>query len=399
MEKEIFTKLKQDILDNLEDDAVITILSDLGSSYYEREYGGVIKFITVCHGGSHFNLKYYPETKLFHCYSECGITYNIFDLVMQVRACSFPTAEKFVAERVGIDINQYIGQKRRGFGKAAFDYEEEEEYIPPTPEEKMARNKTFVISRVEASNLPAFPDISEGGIFNLFIKDKFYEGWFEEGISIDVMEKFEIMFDMITENSGSFVDPSEGYNIIIPCRDINGNLIGVRKRRLDGIDGQERRPKYMPLIDRMAGCDYSFQTGSALYGIYQNREIIKSTKECVVFEGEKSVMKAATMYGIGNYPCTASFKQSLSTEQLALLYSIGVKKIILAYDYDSDEVFEKRMKSLKRMADYAKSVDIDLLLVADGCKEKLELKDSPIDQGKEIFEELIKNAKIIETSY
>ena len=166
--------------------------------------------------------------------------------------------------------------------------------------------------------------------------------------------------------------------IIIPCRDLDGEIIGVRRRALNDT------PKYMPLIKNEF--DYSFSTGAVLYGAYENKEIISSTNKVIIFEGEKSVMKADTMFK-GNCPAVATYGSHITINQISLLQQLNVQKAVLAYDYDDNGEEEKFKKIQERLNNYG--INCDYLF--PDYEWYLDIHDAPIDKGKEVFMKLYKN--------
>ena len=170
-------------------------------------------------------------------------------------------------------------------------------------------------------------------------------------------------------------------HIIIPCRNAQGKLIGIRRRSL--VEGEQ---KYMPLT--IEGRDYAFSTGLALYGLYENLATIQHRRECYLFEGEKSVLKAATIYG--DFPCVACFSHSVSRQQVSLLAELGVSKITLCFDYDGGP--EKRIYGLIR--DKIIGWGIDCGYMYKDYNIMLDEHDSPIDKGRDTFEYLIKESRI-----
>ena len=69
------------IVEMLTDEDVINILSDLTSQHPKKHKTGLIFLTDICHGGDSFKLYYYSESKRFKCFSGCGKSYSIFDLV------------------------------------------------------------------------------------------------------------------------------------------------------------------------------------------------------------------------------------------------------------------------------------------------------------------------------
>ena len=273
---------------------------------------------------------------------------SLFDLVMHVKDCRFEDAMKFLADRLGISCNS-----RCGFPK---------------------RTSSFVKQCQELSELTNHrqcsyqPPIYDEAILNYF-EDRYYTGWIDEGISPDVMKRFGIKWYEYREH------------IIIPCRNAQGKLIGIRRRSL--VEGEQ---KYMPLT--IEGRDYAFSTGLALYGLYENLATIQHRRECYLFEGEKSVLKAATIYG--DFPCVACFSHSVSRQQVSLLAELGVSKITLCFDYDGGP--EKRIYGLIR--DKIIGWGIDCGYMYKDYNIMLDEHDSPIDKGRDTFEYLIKESRI-----
>ena len=166
--------------------------------------------------------------------------------------------------------------------------------------------------------------------------------------------------------------------IIIPCKDLDGEVIGVRRRALNDT------PKYMPLIKNEF--DYSFSTGAVLYGLYENKEIISRTNKVIIFEGEKSVMKADTMFK-GKCPAVATYGSHITINQISLLQQLNVQKAVLAYDYDDNGEEEKFKKIQERLNNYG--INCDYLF--PDYEWYLDTHDAPIDKGKEVFMKLYKN--------
>ena len=270
---------------------------------------------------------------------------SLFDLVMHVKDCRFEDAMKFLADRLGISCNS-----RYGFPK---------------------RTSSFVKQCQELSELTNHrqcsyqPPIYDEAILNYF-EDRYYTGWIDEGISPDVMKRFGIKW--------------YGYrkHIIIPCRNAQGKLIGIRRRSL--VEGEQ---KYMPLT--IEGRDYAFSTGLALYGLYENLATIQHRRECYLFEGEKSVLKAATIYG--DFPCVACFSHYISYYQTDLLIDLGVERVIICFDYDNAGEQERYAKLQQTL----KSRGLDCSYLYPEYKYYLDEHDSPIDKGRDVFELLIRN--------
>ena len=336
--------MKQKILEALTEQFVIDLMKEFGTDY--KRTGKDIRFLPVCHGGDNYTLVYYNDTKMFNCLTCCGYM-DIFTLVQKVLGCDFNESIKFLAEKLNIT---YVGE-RRGI-KKPIDYE--------------VKQCLQLLEQFSDTIRPVVTPIQNTSLLNYFDENTFYQGWIDEGISIETMQKFGIRWYELDKY------------IIIPCRDIDGNIIGVRRRALNDT------PKYMPLIKNEF--DYSFSTGAVLYGAYENKEIISSTNKVIIFEGEKSVMKADTMFK-GKCPAVATYGSHITINQISLLQQLNVHKAVLAYDYDDNDEEKKKKKIKERLNNYG--IECDYLL--PDYEWYLDVHDAPIDKGKEVFMKLYKN--------
>lgn len=333
--------IKERINEKITQEFVISLMQEFGSDY--KTFGNDIRFLPVCHGGDKYTLVYYDDRKLFNCLTHCGYM-NIIDLVSKVKGIEWKDSVRFLCNKLGINSNQRvvgIQKNTRAIEKfEAFD------------------------NLLYSGNRPVNVVYDEYDL-EYFDHNTFYRGWIDEGISVKSMEKFDI----------SWYEYRKW--IIIPCRDINGNLIGARRRTLDPDDEN----KYMPLFFNKK--DYAFSTGVNLYGIYENQEIIRRKGTVVIFEGEKSVMKADTMYG--SFPSLATYGSNVSNEQILQLIELGIKEVILAYDFDGHRDLEKFYKIKKKI----EMNGIKCSVCYRGY-ENLDKHDAPIDKGKEVFEDIIR---------
>ena len=74
----------KDLVNNLPNEEVIKIMTELGADRYEETSNAII-FPTICHNidsvEASMKLYYYPKTKTFHCYTDCGSTFNIIEMM------------------------------------------------------------------------------------------------------------------------------------------------------------------------------------------------------------------------------------------------------------------------------------------------------------------------------
>lgn len=328
------------ILEKIDNQFIKQLLKKYGSECYE-ESDTQLRFRTVCHGGDSHKLYYYPDRKLFMCYTNCG-GMDVFAFVSKMENCTYKEAVRIVAKELGIsNSSDRVGFKNR-----------QEEYIEDYYT-GILNYKNFIKEKEQK--------VYSENILKYFDANTFYKGWIDEGISIETMQKFEIEFDDYQKR------------IIIPNRNINGDLIGVRRRYLDN----NHKDKYKPIW--FGDTLYRFETGQNLYGLYQNQDVIRKYRKVVVFEGEKSVMKCDSYFG--EYPAVATYTCNITGYQFRMLTELGVNKIILAYDLDQIEDMKMIAKRLSKY--YVSCYYLDGTGVLDE-------KDSPIDKGPENYKKLMK---------
>ena len=203
--------------------------------------------------------------------------------------------------------------------------------------------------------------------------------WIEEGIGIEALQKFNIKWD------------SYRNAIVIPNFDYEGNLIGIRERHFK--PEEIVKGKYRPLFD--SGILYNHPTGRTYYGIYENHKNIERKHMVVIFEGEKSVLRYGTIYSENNNIALATLGQNISKDHIQYLIKMKVTHVILAYDSDYEdynqlkEVEQKYIEKVKILSPY---FNVSYLMDYDF---ELPYKSSPIDGGREVFEHILKNRRIV----
>jgi 5S rRNA maturation endonuclease (ribonuclease M5) len=219
----------------------------------------------------------------------------------------------------------------------------------------------------EPTELEEYP----AGILNRYIFDlDNLKPWINEGIGAETLRKYDIKFDPIANA------------IIIPYFTPDFKLVGVRGRFLS----PESYAKYMPM--KYGDKFLVHPISKILYGLNINKEAIKEHQTVIIFEGEKSVMKMDTLLGKDNISVAVSGR-TLSKEHVKLLLDNNVKNIILAFDrdYQSHNEIKEEIEDFNRKLSYAKNFfNISLIIDYDFV---LSHKNSPIDQGKQIFDDLM----------
>lgn len=355
-----FKELREQLTDE-------TIKNILGQFNVEpvSETSDFIVFPTCCHNleGGSAKLYYYKNSKLFHCYTECDGTFDIFTLLQKM----YILRGKEISLRDAVSVCDL---------DTTF-----------LPENGPSLNCADDLRYMQGMNNIYTPDVSklEFKTYNKDVLKNFsfdYTGlmpWVEEGINLETLQRFSIKYD------------AKRQAIVIPNFNYQGQLIGIRERFFRPEDVQ--KGKYRPMYD--SGTLYNHPTGRTFYGIYENHQNIERKHMAIIFEGEKSCLKYGSIYGNDQNIALATLGQNITKDHIQYLLKMGVTHIILAYDSDYEDYNQLRQVEEKYVAKgqiLAPYFNVSILMDYDF---DLPYKSSPIDGGKEIFEKILINRRII----
>lgn len=350
---------KDNVRHDYSNDEIIKIVLSLGSEDYRTGSSGELIFQTVCHHGKAYKLYYYPESCLFHCYTDCGDSFDVYELVKRSRECSFESSIDYINCQLGLSKS-----RQSGF-LALNSFTDDWEILNRYAKQDDERGS-------EKISFTYYPN----SLIDYYARVYPIE-WEREGIQRSTMDKYKIRYDIANNK------------IVIPQFDVNGKLIGIRARALNKSDIDAGR-KYMPVI--IEKDVYRHPTAYNLYGLYENQQAIRRIKKIVLFEAEKSVMKCDEYYGEDNFT-VAVCGSNISNYQRNLILSLGVKEVFLAFDKEyesidttqSDDYAEKILNLAYKFCPYTTTY---VLWDTEGL---LGYKDSPADKGKEVLEKLMKS--------
>lgn len=353
---------KEDVKELISLEDVYTLLE-----YFNAEpqiYSDYIIAKTICHGGDSHKLYYYGSTQLFKCYTKCLDAFDIFELI-----------QKMIDIK---DLNQAIFWIVNFFN---LTHKIEDADANFSSEDWKIFNRYDKINNIEVPHkelkLPSYsPSMLE------FYPQPEIINWTKEGISKEVCDYMGIHYDPV------------GGNILIPHKDEEGHLIGIRQRTL--IQEQEQYGKYRPW--KYGQQLYNHPLAFNLYGLNLAKDNIKKAGLAVVTEGEKSVLQYISYFGTKNNICVAVCGNSLSKYQFQLLQKYGAKEIVIGFDRDfEDNDVEGQMeveRKLQKIYDkYSALANISFLY--DAQRDTLGYKFSPLDAGKEQFLYLFRNRVIL----
>ena len=297
------------------DDDIIALMDSMGiplvsaNSQYQL-------YPSACHHSDwerHKNkLYYYVQSQRWHCYS-CSGDWDTIGLVQHLRKCTFNQAVDYICSTLGIaateldirqDVDNWQRDLRRWLPNA--DYDE------PTE-----------LTSYDPAVLSAFDHL-------------YPTEWLDYGITRDSMDKFGI-----------------GWYARQACISIpvvqNGQLVGVRGRYTKRQDVD--KGKYRP-IAMLDGTVLKFSTNQCLYGLDQNKAAIEKCHQVLLFESEKSILKADS-WNIHN--ALAIFGSNISKRHIEMLLELGVNDVVLCMDSDyrkvGDDDFQFFVAKMRKLAD------------------------------------------------
>lgn len=323
---------------------------------------------TICHNpigsGSH-KLYYYGNTQLFRCWTQCGDSFDIFDLT---RKWASQRGEEW-------SLSRAIRHVAHHFGIVLINDEENSNEQSQLRDWEILKKYKQMGSLEDNKKIVEFKEIDENVL--RYFPHPLITPWIEEGIKQEIMEARGICYNPVSQG------------IIIPHYDDLGTLIGIRERTL--IKEEEVYGKYRPSV--INGKMYSHPLGFALYNLNFSKQAISRTKKAIVWEGEKSALKYASLFGAENDISVATCGSNLIQHQVELLLKYGAEEIIVAFDKQfqepGDMEFIQWTKKLEALHNkYSKLVNISFIFDKNG--DKLGYKDAPIDAGAATFIELFK---------
>ncbi len=348
----------EDIKKLLTEEKIIELLENLGSETYHKDNNGNLIFKTVCHGGDSYKLYYYLDSEMFRCYTDCSASFDVFELVKKTLGLSFQESLNYIADFFSFKFIKKTLDSKSGLTS---DWEIIDKYnFLTVKEEKEPQEVKFY----------------DESVLSYFSKG-LHESWYEDGISQEAANKYDIRFD------------ESNNRIIIPHRELDGKLVGIRVRNLDEYSVSSGK-KYMPLF--LQNEPYSHSLGANLYGLYENLESIKKYGKIVLFESEKSVLQCESFYPDNNF-AVATCGSSISNFQTNMILGLGVKEVFIAFDKEYENAFspqsDKYAEKIIRLAQkFAPYLTTYVIWDTDGL---LSYKDAPSDKGKKILEKLMKS--------
>lgn len=286
----------------LTEDRIIELMDALGAPLMKAD-GNYLVFPSICHQSDPLahsaKLWLYLDSMQYKCWS-CGFSGDAISLVQHVKHLDFNQAITYICSTLNLQVGQIEQNEQLD------NWSELRRFLPD------AEPETCKLATYDPTVLSLFD--------HLYPQD-----WLDYGITKDILDKFGV-----------------GWYARQACISIpvvfNGQLVGVRgryTRERDVVKG-----KYRPICT-LDGQVLKLATSEVLYGYDQNKGAIEKSRQVVLFESEKSVLKAPS-FNVHN--SLAVFGSNISKRHIQLLLELGVNEVVLAFDNDYKQVGDDEFK-------------------------------------------------------
>lgn len=283
------------------------------------------------------------ETLAYRRWSD-GSHGDIFTLIQAKTGCSFKEALMDLRSKLGITSSSYS----------------------MTKVETVSKHDLFggMFDRMQSLMGEAIYSDRDIDKFEKIISQTFRH----DGIGVMTQDDFDIRYDKETDR------------IVILWRNVDGEVVGCNARKNKDMP-EDYKYKYLSLLP--------FAKGHHLFGLFENYMDIKDSKTVAIFEAEKSTLQADT-FGVNT--CVSLGCSSMRREQADLLYNTGARNWILCFD-DGIEYLHYVNTSMQ-IKEWHSDVNVYAMYDRENKYIKEGSKDSPTDNGLEVFTDLMKECII-----
>jgi len=308
---------QQDAVQRVKDAAQIVDI--IGECVSLKRAGSNMKGLCPFHGEKTPSFTVNPVRQSFHCFG-CGEGGDVLSFMMKYYNLTFPETIKQLAQRYQITLpeKQFTSDDKKKAEKRQklFDANERatrvyHEYLLNNPEAAQARDyltkREIPQEKIIDFKLGYAPESWD------FLSNKVSKS------SITLAEAEEAGL-LVRKESGRFYDRFRD-RILFPIFDLTGRVAGFGGRILG-----EGEPKYLNTPETLI-----FDKGRMLFGLFQNRDAIRKSRQAVVVEGNFDLL-ALVSFGLDNV--VAPLGTALTQPQIRLLKGYADEVILL---FDGDE--------------------------------------------------------------
>ena len=258
-----------------------------------------------------------PEKQIFHCFG-CGAGGNVFTFLMRHEGISFPESVKFLAQRVGIQLEFEERDETSAKENEALYYTNDfaakfyqEQLFSPHGKSALAYldGRGFKEFDIQAFGLGYAP----AGWDNLIQRSALHS------VNLEQLERAGLI---LKKEGGGHYDRFRD-RVMFPIWNLSGRVVAFGGRKLNAADDS---PKYINSPETAV-----YEKGKLLYGLYQNRDEIRKRDHAIFVEGYTDLMSLVTA-GVKNV--VATLGTSLTEDHARLIHRY-TKNVALMYDSDT----------------------------------------------------------------
>jgi len=259
----------------------------------------------------------WPETGTWRCFGQCNEGGDIFKFVMKKNGWDFKEALQRLAERAGVELQQYTPQQEaqkevydtlRALLEEAVVYHRNHLMNNPDVLDYLREKRGLSDATIETFGLGYAPPGWDNALKHFAERGYAEQDLFDAGL-------------LSERDSGGYYDRFR-HRIMIPIRDERGRIAGFGARIVDPDDV----PKFLNSPETPL-----FSKGRLLYGLDRARKAIRAADQVVIVEGYLDVI-APHQAGFENV--VSPMGTALTEDQLRLLKRF-TRKIVLALDPDA----------------------------------------------------------------
>ncbi|WBW99785.1 DNA primase [Oceanirhabdus sp. W0125-5] len=344
-----------------ENDIVDVISDDVKLQRAGTNYKGLCPF----HGEKTPSFTVSREKQIYKCFG-CGEAGNVITYIMKTKNRSFPEACRYLADRVGIEIQEFRKEKDVNYEKKKRLYKlntEAARLFYYNLRKNSKAQKYFLDRGIKEKTLKKFGLGFSNDSWNDLLNVMKGKGFSEQ----DLLEAGLIS----KSKKGTYFDKFRN-RIMFPVFDVKGNVIGFGGRVLD-----DSLPKYLNSPETLV-----FKKGTNLYGLnfaIKSKDI--RDRRIVIVEG---YMDFLSIHQSGITNVAASLGTAFTPEQAKLLKRY-VDVVVLCFDSD-DAGKKAAARSIEILKQYG--FEIKILRIPDG-KDPDEFL---MKHSTEEFKQLLDNA-------
>lgn len=320
----------------------VDILEIIGARVNLKKAGRHYKGLCPFHSEKSPSFIVSPERQSYKCFG-CQESGDVFSFLQAYDGMSFLEALEMLAAKVGIKLVSYrptVEDSRRKRLLEILDLASEYyRYLLKTHESgRVARdylaNRGVISESIEKFYLGYAPP-QWRGVSDFLMKKK--------GFSVEELDAAGLI---IRKDGGDgFYDRFRG-RVMFPLRDHKGVVVGFSGRTLST---EPTEAKYINSPETI-----TYHKSKMLYGLWENREMIRKDDKIVLVEGELDVIPS-TQAGV---KCVVAIKGSAFTEEQAQLIARYSRNIYMSLDSDL-----AGQEAIKRAVYIADKLDLSIRVV------------------------------------